>query len=113
MVGINDIYNGIAPDRTINYMRLICKMIHTELPDSEIFIQSILPTSDKKYESTIRKLNDKYKKLCDDDIMVDYVDLYSLFVQNNMQKLDFFYDGIHLTGKGYSIWINKIKDYIE
>ena len=112
MIGINDIYKGIDIEESIKFVKLTCELIRSELPHTEIYIQSVLPTSDREYDETIRNLNEGYKQLCD-ELGIEYVDLYPLYVNNEGQKKELFCDGTHLNGSGYSLWIERIRDYIE
>lgn len=112
MVGVNDVYKAIDIEESIQFVRLTCEKIHYELPNTKIYIQSVLPTSDREYEESIRNLNEGYKQLSD-ELGIEYIDLYPLYAYDGEQKTELFCDGTHLNGSGYLLWINSIRDYIE
>jgi glycerophosphoryl diester phosphodiesterase len=120
LIGINDILRA-NPDSIIlyNYQTIIEK-IQTKSPETQIYIQSILPvnTDFKKYPELKNKtehilyLNNKLKELCQEK-KITYIDLYPSFCNDQGRlKPQYTNDGLHLMGDGYKIWIEILKPYV-
>ncbi len=114
MIGINDIALGIEQEEIYSNIESIIKKISSELPETKIYIQSILPVaSDDINRQTIININTDLQKLCESN-GITYVDLHSRFV-NEDGYLNTKYadkDGLHLNGLGYGLWREIIKEYI-
>lgn len=120
MIGINDFAQGISGDSIArNIEQIICR-IKAESPETEVYVQSILPISDeitlfpghKAHMSQVVPTNAMIRAICERQ-GVTYVDLYSSFVTSD-GKLDLKYsnDGLHLLGEGYKLWGSIIKPLI-
>lgn len=85
-------------------------------PNSEIFIQSILPVSNGKKgcpsNKKIIKLNNIIKDLCD-DYRFTFIDLHSLYCSDNEMPKELTKDGLHLQPQSYDRWADAIKNYVE
>lgn len=117
MIGINDFAQGISGDSIArNIEQIICR-IKAESPETEVYVQSILPISDeitlfpghKAHMSQVAPTNAMIRAICERQ-GVTYVDLYSSFVTPD-GKLDLKYsnDGLHLLGEGYKLWGSIIR----
>lgn len=112
MIGINDLGNGISQETSMEYYEKIIKMIKTESPNCEMFVESVLPTTTIDLDKIVQ-FNSELKALCENE-GIDYIDLYSLFFDNGAIDTELISaDGVHLNGKGYSKWITAINDYVE
>lgn len=120
LIGINDFSKGVSREAiTGNIEKIICR-IKSESPETEFFVQSILPITDeislfpdhKAHMSEIAGANAEIKTICEKH-GITYVDLYSAFVTPD-GKLDLKYtnDGLHLLGEGYKLWASIIKPLI-
>lgn len=116
MAGINDLHRSNAEmveRRCDEFFYEIKKM----LPDTKIYIQSILPVNAEKEKfyssnSEIIKSNGCLKKLSDKYGFV-YIDLYDNFVDENGRLDDSLSsDGVHINKKGNDIWAREITEYI-
>ena len=121
MIGINDLADGKIEREIVYNIEQIVKIIHKKTPETEIFLQSLLPVNKdypffenhiNKTEEIIR-INRALKNFSDTN-KITYIDLYSLFVTKD-QKLDPDYtnDGLHLTGAGYLVWKSAVEKYIN
>ena len=65
LIGINDIYNELTPstDYVANNILKIIKRINQELPETKIFLQTILPVEKEVYKDKIIAVNGMIK-LC-------------------------------------------------
>ena len=60
----------------------------------------------------IDELNGELTKLENENIK--YINIYdSLKTDDNQLNEKYTYDGIHLNGTGYQIWINLISKYVK
>jgi len=107
MIGINDIGAG-ASDTTIlaSYGELLDRLTHS-LPETEIFVHSILPTrpewSNCPKEKIIR-LNTEIEKYVHSSGL-KWIDLYSDFVDaSGYLNNKYTSDGLHLNAAGYQRW---------
>ncbi|QUW21304.1 hypothetical protein JSQ81_16060 [Sporosarcina sp. Marseille-Q4063] len=117
MIGINDLIDGVSRDVILNNYTSIIEEIRKDSPNTEVYIQSLLPTnSDMTYkkidQDDILWLNDNLRKLASDHGHT-YINLYSLFEDGN-NKLDerWTIDGVHLNGSGYVEWEGALEDYL-
>lgn len=116
MIGINDIGDKRDDDYLMTmYDTLLDTLIH-ELPDTEILIHSILPTSERWKNcppKQIRRINRYLKKLARQR-NVTFINLHPLFLKGRKYlNPDLSRDGLHLNEKGYAIWVKEIERYLE
>jgi len=121
MIGINDLARGRSVDYVLNNIKKIYKAVKDKSPGTELLIQSVLPVNpdftlfpdhvNKSRE--IIEINNNLKKICA-HYSLNYVDIYSQLADAK-QKLspEYTNDGLHLTGAGYIIWGNILKDYLR
>ncbi|MBS4219414.1 lipase [Bacillus sp. FJAT-49711] len=118
MIGINDLRKHVEIDTILNNYSIILNELMEHSPNTEIFVQSILPMNSQLRPKNVKsknvlELNSKLKKLAA-DANVTYIDLFRLMSnKENKLKLEFTYDGLHLNGKGYAQWVNEIKKLVE
>lgn len=111
LIGINDIYNELTPstDYVANNILKIIKRINQELPETKIFLQTILPVKKEVYKEKIIAVNGVIKTFVSKS-KFEIIDLYSIFVnEEGKMKKELSYDGVHLNDKGYSVWVDHIK----
>ena len=111
LIGINDIYNELTPstDYVANNILKIIKRINQELPETKIFLQTILPVEKEVYKEKIIAVNGVIKTFVSKS-KFEIIDLYSIFVnEEGKMKKELSYDGVHLNDKGYSVWVDHIK----
>lgn len=109
MIGINDINRGRKVDEILMNYKLILSIFQERIPQTKVFIQSILPINNQKrsnkgVNNSIFELNKDLKKLAK-QFSFQYIDLFPYFLDDNNQ-LDAQYttDGLHLNGQGYLVW---------
>ncbi|WP_226555913.1 GDSL-type esterase/lipase family protein [Priestia aryabhattai] len=113
MIGINDLRTGKEVNSVVKNYSKILEIIHTKSPDTEIYVQSILPVNNKVVgnivdNNDVIKINKHLNKLAK-KYDYRYIDLYSKVSQDNQLKSDLTIDGIHLKGKGYKVWKHSIE----
>ncbi len=121
LIGINDLARGKSIDYIIENYKRIYQQIREESPNTQIFIQSILPVNNelKQFKNHTNKndmiitLNNKLKSLAQEK-GIDYIDLHSTFSDaSGKLRKDLTEDGLHLNGRGYQVWMNLIKNFIS
>ena len=120
MIGINNVPQNEPADTIAAGIRLIVQKIKQVSPETQIYVQSLLPVTtyyNKFYEHTchwkeIPEINQKIKTVTEKE-QVQYIDLFSHFVdaEGQMQK-QYTNDGLHLLGKGYLLWKEIITPYL-
>jgi len=105
MAGINDLRKGDS-DRTIlsNYRRIV-RRLRQNHPQSQIIVQSILPTRLAKLSnSRIRNINTQLAKIAKEE-GANYLNIYSWFsdMEGNLRQ-ELTTDGLHLSQEGYDVW---------
>ena len=117
MVGINGLTDKSSDACLKTYAKLLASM-KEELPGAEVYVQSILPLSKEKSEQlscsndTIQNFNMELKKLAEQHQMT-YVDLFSVFIENDEMKPSLSADGLHINSDGYEAWENAIASYMD
>ena len=107
LCGINDIGNGVTQDTTISNYKEIFAKIHEKLPDTTVYVISVLPTREPFYvdgQDKIVAMNTALKTLISDYSYVTYVDCYSAFVGSDGYCIeDYVFDGLHPNETGYGV----------
>ncbi len=105
MAGINDLRKGDS-DETIlrNYRRIVRRLRQTH-PQTQIIVQSILPTRlPKLSNSRIRNINTQLTLIAKQE-GANYLNIYSWFtdMEGNLRP-ELTTDGLHLSQEGYDVW---------
>lgn len=123
MIGINDLGDNFSMQETLNNYTQIISRIQEELPDADIYLQSVLPCNAnmmpknernaRRTPLNITQLNNQIELLAQSK-HEHYVDLYSHFVDNdgNLQE-QYTYDGVHLSALGFVKWKECISSFIQ
>lgn len=111
MMGTNDL--GTAgmntPARVAQRVRLMLKRCRQESPQTQVYVQSILP-SGRRDLNLQRASNDSIRKICG-ELNATYIDLWDDLISLS-QNSDHTLDALHLSASGYRIWCKKIAPYV-
>ncbi len=111
-IGTNDLGNkniGI-PDSVAGRIAVIVDRIRKESPETKIFVQSILPSeAGIRTKELITQTNNRIKSLVE-PLGATYIDLFD--IMGGIPTKEISYDGLHLTSKGYAIWLDKISPLV-
>ena len=117
MIGINDLNTGASTDSIIEQYGILFGLFEEYIPDTEIYIQSVLPINEEWLFSV--SLNDidvlnAFLISAAGERGYEYIDVASLFADEN-GYLDTSYsnDGIHLAGEAYKLWSNLLRPYVN
>lgn len=119
MVGINDLINAKKTiDETVAGYKEILMQFQTMIPNTQVFVQSVLPVNNQVYifwqdNQNVISLNLKLKALAQ-EFNYQYIDVFSHLLDSQGQ-LDAKYttDGLHLNGQAYLVWKAAIEEYIN
>lgn len=113
--GINGL-TDLNLDNCVSKYAQLLDLLEESLPDTEIYIQSVLPISSAKelsicHNSTITRFNAEIKELAETHDL-EYIDLYSLYELNGEMNSQLTLDGVHIKPDAYDLWAEKISKYI-
>ncbi len=121
LIGINDLSKNASQNIIMENIQTIIQRIRTASPQTEIFVQSVLPVNPAydRYPKHVSKsaevllLNQALVQFCKQTNLT-YINLFPHFA-NEEGFLDPNYtnDGLHLTGAGYIIWRDILKPYLK
>jgi len=114
LIGTNDIAAGFTDTEILFNINIILEITSEKLSKSKIFITSILPTrnNEPRPNERIRGLNKKIQ-LKAKKMKVNYLDLYSIFVDDTGQLCkELTNDGLHLNEKAYLKWADFLNNFL-
>lgn len=116
MIGTNDISSGTAYTKTAKDIQIICKRIRLESPETEVYLETILPRSAnaKPDYELCNDLTREYVASLNDP-KVHLIDLSEVMAPlGNAGKRNTWtcWDGLHPRVVGYSAWCHYIQDLV-
>ena len=116
MIGTNDLgtQGMLYPEYPFQRIQRIVNRIQRESPATEIYVQSILPTTNGlRTADNIQRTNAMLKAYCQ-EAGVQYIDLYSRMVQAGTASMpsNYTYDNLHCTAMAYSAWCKAIEEQV-
>ena len=121
MIGVNDLNAGFPPEAVVENIGKIADRFARESPKTRLYIQSILPVSDKmgrtgghqsKTEEII-KTNQLLRTLCAQRGLT-YLDIYTeLADKEGKLGREYSNDGLHLMGAGYIVWRDALRKHVK
>lgn len=114
--GVNSLSSTSVDNLAVQYETML-QDIMADNPDNEIFIQSILPISNKNQtrgltNENIIKLNARLQEIAKKH-GVTYVDIYSAYVLNGEMNPEYTKDGVHLKDAYKHLWLDILSEYIK
>jgi lysophospholipase L1-like esterase len=112
LIGINDIGRGDVDSLILARYNMLLTRFHKDLPGTQIFVNSILPTSAKwsncPREKIIR-LNEQIQEMTE-SFQYNWINIYLLFAGPDGYIRDAFTnDGLHLNQAGYEVWSSQLQ----
>lgn len=114
MAGINGLQQQTMEAFEYWYTALV-DAIRREVPDVELYIESILPVtnySDYCDNEKIQEANVVLQRLAAAR-NIQYIDVYSAFAQDGALSDAMSYDGLHLYDEAYALWYESIKEFVK
>ncbi|MEL6627810.1 MAG: GDSL-type esterase/lipase family protein [Bacteroidota bacterium] len=115
-LGTNDLGKGYEIHEIITDYKEMLIRLQTESPQTQIFIQSVLPVRERAPNGAeneeILALNMALVKLSKNQ-QCTYIDLYVPFAdEKGLLKSDYTNDDLHIKGAAYRKWMEIIQPYI-
>ncbi|MCF6242937.1 MAG: GDSL-type esterase/lipase family protein [Bacteroidales bacterium] len=115
--GDNDIaFQRWDINRVFESYKYFCNVIHSQLPNTKIYIVSLKPSpARKKYWEKMKVLNDSLRIYIHNQNLCEYIDVSNNLIDSsgNIKEEYFAKDGVHLNKEGYKIWAEIIYDKIK
>jgi predicted alpha-1,2-mannosidase len=117
MIGTNDLAYGKSVDHVLTNYRKIIDQIQKDSPNTELFIQSVLPVEDAIHYTrptdSIMAINTALVAMAR-EYNLTYIDLFPLFARDdNRLNLEYSIDGLHLNASGYLKWKEVLTKYLK
>ena len=110
LIGTNDVGNGLSDEHIVKNISTIVDRLLDATPETEIFVQSILPRS-RAYRESIERLNNKIKMSVED--RASWIDLYPLMLDKDGSIANrYSKDELHLADEAYLLWADVISDHL-
>jgi lysophospholipase L1-like esterase len=112
MTGINNLRRG--DHDIVERLREVADFLAAEIKNGVVVLQSILPVTHWVPPAVIEEVNLALRRMAQAHGMT-YLDLYILFLDKEGRPDPGLYeeDGVHLSGKGYTIWSGAVEDYLH
>lgn len=93
----------------------VIRRLQAERADMEIVLISPKPSISRwKLRGKYRRLNRKLNRLAENIPGVEFVDVWQPMLQGRQVNPDLFLDdGLHMNAKGYDIWYDQLKEFVE
>ena len=115
MIGINDIGDKRSDEYLISMFIALVDTLVTSLPETDIYMHSILPTSPRWKNcppDQIKRVNVFLELLAQENELV-FINLYPHFMGDTKYiNPDLTRDGLHPNQAGYQVWAKRIKPFI-
>lgn len=113
LIGINDLFHNLDAVEKIheNILKIVTE-INSKSPNTQIFVQTVLPTTTENLIPKIKDLNAALENSSFEKPFT-FLNLHQRFeLLDGKMNMDFSTDGVHLNEKGYEIWSEIIKNSI-
>jgi lysophospholipase L1-like esterase len=113
LIGTNDLSRGASDAEIVAGIEEIVDGLKQETPDTEIYVQSVLPRG-AGYGERIEALNARLAEVAI-EIGAAWVDLYPAFLdeQTGAIRAELSNDALHLLGPGYALWREQIESLVR
>lgn len=114
--GDNDIARKKSAEDVVNDFKKFEKLIHEQLPETEIYYISIKPSISRwKLSDEMKKANEGIEAFCQKDQRLEYLDMWNPMIgKDGMPREDLFIkDGLHLNEKGYELWTSILEPHLD
>ena len=112
LIGTNDIGYSHTRQQVAGPVKSFVERVSTDMPETKIFIQSILPREQGSMPMVV-EYNEALKKVAR-ETGAEYLDLTSAFAaEDGTLKAELSPDGLHLNEKGYKVWAENLNPIIN
>jgi lysophospholipase L1-like esterase len=112
LIGANDIRLGTPSKDIVKNILDIVAQIHMTSPQTQVFVQSVLP-SGEYYRESVEALNATLEVALEGQ--ATWVDIYPLFLDQAGVSINdsLSNDELHLHGQGYRVWREAIAHMVN
>lgn len=113
--GDNDLWAKKRPNQVLDTTEEIIRRIKANNPSTQIILIAAKPSISRwEIRRKYKKLNRKFERLAKKDIQLDYADVWHPMLNNRKLMTDIFIeDGLHMNQKGYDIWYEAMKNFVN
>lgn len=113
--GDNDINAKKSPRAIIGTMEDILEVLQTKNPNMDIVLISAKPSISRWHlKRKYKRFNKRLNKLASRTAGVRYADVWTTMLNKRKLKRDLFIeDGLHMNSKGYDLWQEALKEYVN
>lgn len=113
--GDNDLWAKKRPNQVLDTTEEIIRRIKANSPSTQIILIAAKPSISRwEIRRKYKKLNRKFERLSKKDIQLDFVDVWHPMLNNRKLMTDIFIeDGLHMNQKGYDIWYEAMKNFVN
>lgn len=111
LIGTNDLTYGVDENEIVANVEEIISRVNNESPDTEVFVQSVLPRA-QDYREQVESLNRKLQSAVSSE--ATWIDLYPHFLNEDGSIADTYSnDELHLLGEGYLVWRDIVQRHVN
>ncbi len=113
--GDNDIADRIKLKEITNNLISLINTIKSQNSFTQIILISAKPCIARwNLKRKYKQLNRRLKKICENDTRMQFADVWHPMLTNKKPNHDIFLsDGLHMNAKGYAIWYDVLKVFVE
>lgn len=113
--GDNDIFNQKRPKAILETTKKIIEKLFLDNPNREIILISAKPSLSRwNLRRKYKRLNKRMAKYAAENSNIAFIDVWTPMLNKRKLMDDIFVeDGLHMNEKGYDIWYNTIKDFVD
>ena len=113
--GDNDLSFRKSPSRILRTTRRIIDRIEEEFPQTQVVLISAKPSPERwNLRRRFRRLNRKFERLAERNSRVEYADVWEvMLIEDEVDNSLFTEDGLHMNKKGYALWYEVLRTYLN
>lgn len=113
--GDNDVSASKTSKEIISTTEKIIKRIRGSNPEIKIVLISAKPSIARwNLKRKYKRLNRKFNRLSKKDALLGFADVWKPMLNKRKVKQDIFIkDGLHMNAKGYEIWYDVLKHFMD
>lgn len=113
--GDNDLASGKTPEEVLSDLNTFYQLVRKQLPDSEIGVIAAKPSPSRwNLKDKFEKTNQMMDMFCRGNERVSFIDVYTPMLKDGRPDPELFIqDSLHMSLKGYRIWAETVKPFIE
>ncbi|HET8737074.1 MAG TPA: GDSL-type esterase/lipase family protein [Pricia sp.] len=113
--GDNDLFAKKKSDAIIKDLKQIINAIHRNDSTTQVVLLPAKPSIARwNLRSKYMRLNRKMERLAEDNPAVEYANIWDPMLDGREVKQDIFIDdGLHMNAKGYDIWQNVLRPFVN